>query len=77
MYNKAFWNTMRTQQEIYSEMSNMKDSTGSYPAPYEFMHTYTPALEKENVFRRIGTVVKTTSPEERSLHPLPPVRRSG
>ncbi|AQS52543.1 hypothetical protein BW727_100133 [Jeotgalibaca dankookensis] len=63
MYNKAFWNTMRTQQEIYSEMSNMKDSTGSYPAPYEFMHSYTPALEKENVFRRIGTVVKTTSPE--------------
>lgn len=33
MYNKAFWNTMRTHQEIYSEMSNMKDSTGSYPAP--------------------------------------------
>jgi HK97 family phage major capsid protein len=63
MYNKAFWNTMRTQQEIYSELSNMKDSTGSYPAPYEFMNSYTPALEKENVFRRIGTVVRTTSPE--------------
>lgn len=44
-------------------MSNMKYSTGSYPTPYEFMHTYTPALEKENVFIRIGTEVKTTSPE--------------
>ena len=63
MYNKAFWNTMRTHQEIYSELSNMKDSTGSYPAPNEFISNYTPALEKENVFRRIGTVLKTTSPE--------------
>lgn len=63
MYSKGFWNTMRTQEEYYSEMSNMKDSTGSYPAPYEFMNGYKPALEKENLFRRIATVVKTTSPE--------------
>ena len=63
MYSKGFWNTMRTQGEYYSEMSNMKDSTGSYPAPYEFMNSYKPALEKENLFRRIATVVKTTSPE--------------
>ncbi|QGG47402.1 phage major capsid protein [Heliorestis convoluta] len=63
MYNKAFWNTMRIQHEVYPEMSNMADSTGSYPAPYEFLSSYTPALEKENLFRRIGTVIKTTSPE--------------
>ena len=63
MYNKAFWNTMRTHREVYPEMNNMVDSTGSHPAPHEFLTGYTPALEKENVFRRIGTVVKTTSPE--------------
>ena len=63
MYSKGFWNTMRTQGEYYSEMSNMRDGTGSYPAPYEFMSSYKPALEKENLFRRIATVVKTTSPE--------------
>lgn len=65
MYSKAFWNAMRGKEEGYSEIRNMSDSTGSYPAPYEFLNSYKPALEKENVFRRIGTVVKTTSTEEK------------
>jgi len=63
MYNKTFWNAIRGQQQSYEEIRNMADSTGSLPAPYEFMSSYTPALEKENLFRRIGTVVQTTSVE--------------
>lgn len=62
-YNKAFWNTMRGQQEAYPTVRDMADSTGSYPAPDEFIDSYTTALEKENLFRRIATVVKTTSTE--------------
>lgn len=61
-YNKAFWNTMRGQ-EAYPNVRDMADSTGSYPAPDEFIDRYTTALEKENLFRRIATVVKTTSTE--------------
>lgn len=62
-YNKAFWNTMRGQQEAYPTARDMADSTGSYPAPDKFIDSYTTALEKENLFRRIATVVKTTSTE--------------
>lgn len=61
-YNKAFWNTMRGQV-AYPTVRDMADSTGSYPAPDEFIDSYTTALEKENLFRRIATVVKTTSTE--------------
>lgn len=67
MYNKAFWNVMRGKQEAYAEIRNMIDSTGSYPVPNEFMSGYTPALEKENLFRRIATVVSTTSTEGKIL----------
>ncbi|MBV1759066.1 MAG: phage major capsid protein [Dethiosulfatibacter sp.] len=66
-YNKAFWNAMRTHQEIDPELRDMKNSTGSYPAPNKFMANFTPALEKENLFRRIATVVKTTTPDDKLL----------
>lgn len=62
-YNKAFWNAMRGQQEAYLTMRDKADNTGSYLAPNEFIDSYTTALEKENLFRRIATVVKTTSTE--------------
>ena len=67
MYSKGFWNIMRTKEDYQSEMINLSDATGSYPAPYEFMNSYKPALEKENLFRRIGTVVKNSSPEGKIL----------
>lgn len=62
IYNKAYWNAMRTRQEGYSEMSSMMDNTASYPVPDDFLSSYTPALEKENLFRRIWTVVSIASP---------------
>jgi len=64
-YNEAFLSILRNQKEIYSELSKMKDANGGYPAPDEFLTGFTQALEKENVFRRISTVVKTTTPEEK------------
>jgi HK97 family phage major capsid protein len=63
IYNKAFWNVMRGKQADYEVMNAGKDITGSYTVPNEFNDKYMKALEKENVFRRLSTVVNTTSVE--------------
>lgn len=40
-YNRAFWNTMRFQQEAKLTMRDMADSTSGYPVPPECTASYT------------------------------------
>jgi HK97 family phage major capsid protein len=63
LYNKTFWNVIRGNQPISAEMNEGADNAGGYITPMEFNDKYSKALEKENVFRRLGTVVHTTSSE--------------
>jgi HK97 family phage major capsid protein len=61
IYNRAFWNAMRDNQNAYAEMKEGTDHTGGYLVPTEFNENYLKALEKGNVFRRLATVVNITS----------------
>ena len=60
IYNHAFWNAMRGKKGAYNDMNEGKESDG-YIVPTEFNEKYQKALEKENLFRRLATVVNTTS----------------
>ena len=61
IYNRAFWNAMRGNQNAYAEMNGGTDHTGGYLVPTDFNENYFKALEKENIFRRLATVVNLTS----------------
>lgn len=63
IYNYAFWNDMRGKQITKAEMKEGSDNSGGYILPSDFNDKYLKALEKENVFRRLATVVDTTSAE--------------
>ncbi|MFZ2540093.1 MAG: phage major capsid protein [Oscillospiraceae bacterium] len=62
-YNRAFWNAMRGKKENYLSMGEGYDDAGAYTAPDEFRVNFTAALAKENLFRRLATVVNLSSAE--------------
>ncbi|NLG05307.1 MAG: phage major capsid protein, partial [Clostridia bacterium] len=58
-YDKCFWNTMRGKDDLYAELSKGSNTeTGTYALPNTSNNKYMAALEKESLFRRIGTVIK-------------------
>ncbi len=63
LYTKTFWNALRGQDDAYQDIRNYADVDGSTEAPHDFFLSYKDSLEKENLFRRLGTVVSTTSDE--------------
>lgn len=62
-YRRTFWNAMR--QKNYYDVENAlqigTDSEGGYLVPDEFERTLVEALEEENFFRTIATVIQTSS----------------
>ena len=62
-YKKTFWNAMRRKNfyDVENALQVGTDSEGGYLVPDEFEHTLVEALEEENFFRRIATVVQTSS----------------
>lgn len=62
-YERNFWNMMRGQKADIPTLSNKLDISGAYLTPEEFKAKFDKALAKDNVFRRLATVVNTTSPE--------------
>lgn len=62
-YRRTFWNSMR--QKNYYDVENAlqigTDSEGGYLVPDEFERTLVEALEEENFFRTIATVIQTSS----------------
>lgn len=58
-YDKHFWNAMRGNDGSYSELSKGRNiETGTYAMPNSTNNKYMAALEKESLFRNIGTVIK-------------------
>lgn len=58
-YDKCFWNTMRGKDDLYAELSKGSNAeTGTYALPNTSNNKYMAVLEKESLFRRIGTVIK-------------------
>ena len=62
-YNNAFWNTMRGKGESRAELNEGSVGGGDYIIPSDFNEKYLKTMEKENVFRRLATVVDTSSAE--------------
>ena len=67
IYNRAFWNLIRGQHVDYAELDSRKAGFGAYLTPEEFKGKFDKALAKECVFRRLATVVSTTSSEGKIL----------
>ena len=58
-YDKHFWNAMRGNDDSYAELSKGRNiETGTYAMPNTANNKYMSALEKERLFRSIGTVIK-------------------
>lgn len=58
-YDKHFWNAMRGNDRSYAELSKGRNiETGTYDIPNNSNNKYIDALEKESLFRNIGTVIK-------------------
>jgi HK97 family phage major capsid protein len=58
-YDKHFWNAMRGNDGSYAELSKGRNiETGTYAMPNTANNKYMAALQKESLFRNIGTVIK-------------------
>lgn len=62
-YRKTFWNAMRRKNffDVDNALQMGTDSEGGYLVPDEFERTLVEALEEENFFRSIATVINTSS----------------
>ncbi|MBQ1915845.1 MAG: phage major capsid protein, partial [Selenomonadaceae bacterium] len=63
-YKMNFWNAMRSKFPSPSVVNALQVGTeteGGYLVPDEFEHTLIEALEEENFFRRIATVIHSNS----------------
>lgn len=62
-YRNTFWNAMRRKNfyDVENALQVGTDSEGGYLVPEEFEHTLVEALEEENFFRSIATVIQTSS----------------
>ena len=57
-YDKHFWNAMRGNDGSYAELSKGRNmETGTYAMPNSTNNKYMVALEKESLFRNIGTTI--------------------
>lgn len=63
-YRKNFWNAMRSKfpdTAIVNALQVGTDTEGGFLVPDEFEKTLIQALEEENIFRRIATVIHSNS----------------
>lgn len=63
-YREAFWNNIRDKgnpYELKNSLSIGTDSEGGYLVPDEFERKLIDALQEENFFRTLATVIKTSS----------------
>jgi hypothetical protein len=59
-YKTEFWNMMRRGQNLSGQYREMTDTTtGTYLLPEGADNLYNEALNKENFFRRLATVIQT------------------
>ena len=62
-YSAAFWNTIRNRNymDIRNDLQIGTDSEGGYLVPDEFERKLIEALQEENIFRQMATVIKTST----------------
>ena len=63
-YRKSFWNAMKdkaVRPSVYDALQVGTDSEGGYLVPDEYEKTLVEGLEEENIFRKIATVINTSS----------------
>jgi len=63
-YSEAFWNMIRSRgnvSEIQNALSIGVDTEGGYTVPDEFERKLLEALEENNIFRGLATVIHTSS----------------
>lgn len=62
-YNKAFWQMVRgnVTPEVRNALSVGTDAKGGYTVPDEFERQLVQALEENNIFRQMATVIHTDS----------------
>lgn len=66
-YKKAFWNTMRRKNyyDVQNALQVGTDSEGGYLVPDEYERQLVEALEEENFFRTLATVIQTSNGERK------------
>lgn len=62
-YNKSFWNAMRGKSIAQNELQSGSDGYDSFILPDDFRAKFNAALAKDNLFRRLATVIQMSSPE--------------
>lgn len=62
-YNRAFWNVMRGKVSTTHDLTEGANSSGAYALPSESQMDFSIGLAKENLFRRLATIVHLSSPE--------------
>ena len=63
-YTEAFWNMIRNRGnygEVHNALSVGEDSEGGFTVPDEFERKLVEALEGNNIFRGMATVIRTSS----------------
>lgn len=63
-YSGAFWNMIRNQGDqfaVRNALSIGEDTEGGYTVPDEFERKLIQALEENNIFRQLATVIRTNS----------------
>ena len=63
-YQRSFWNAMRSKvpsHEIMNALQVGTDSEGGFLVPDEFERTLVEALEEQNIFRSLASVIQTSS----------------
>ena len=62
-YAAAFWNSIRNRNwiDVRNDLQVGTDTEGGYLVPDEFERKLIEALEEENIFRQMATVIKTNS----------------
>jgi len=62
-YKAAFWKAMKSKTafEVQNALQGGTDSEGGYLVPDEFERTLIEALEEENIFRNLATIITTSS----------------
>ena len=62
-YNEAFWDMLRGRitNDALESLSIGEDEKGGYTVPDEFERKLVEALEENNIFRSLATVIRTSS----------------
>ena len=79
-YTNAFWDMIRNRGnygEIRNALSIGEDSEGGYTVPDEFERKLVEALEENNLFRSLATVIRTSSALARFPSRRIPARPAG